>query len=157
MQETIGQRIARLRLKNGLTQKQLADRIAVSRVAISHFEMGLTFPSERTITLIAGVFKLSPIELILETSYPHAKAVRLPASTPFYGELDLMLALFENDLVWLDRVIDCDLHKKWVTLVRAQWLPRLMSNFKQSLVPQDRQRIESAIHALKDLRPDNEP
>ena len=63
-QETIGQRIARLRQQMGWTQEALAERVAISRVAISHFEMDIAIPSERTITLLAGLFKLSPPELV---------------------------------------------------------------------------------------------
>src|SRR5690606_3998637 len=47
--EVLGQRIARLRAQRGWTQQELAERLAASRVAVSHFEMGLAMPSERTV------------------------------------------------------------------------------------------------------------
>jgi transcriptional regulator with XRE-family HTH domain len=53
MAESIGKRIALLRKQFGLTQEALSERVAISRVAISHIEMDLSIPSERTITLIA--------------------------------------------------------------------------------------------------------
>jgi transcriptional regulator with XRE-family HTH domain len=99
--ETLGQRIARLRARRGWTQEALADRLAASRVAVSHFEMGLALPSERTIVLLAGLFKLEPQELIAGTSYPAAKAERLPAVACRYTEAELQLALLRRDLVWL--------------------------------------------------------
>jgi len=39
MNESIRKRIARLHQGNGWTQQSLADRVAMSRVAISHIEM----------------------------------------------------------------------------------------------------------------------
>ena len=57
MVETIGKRIAYLRQKNNWTQQSLANRLAMSRVAISHIEMDLTIPSERSITLMAGIIQ----------------------------------------------------------------------------------------------------
>jgi transcriptional regulator with XRE-family HTH domain len=102
--ETIGKRIARLRTEHGWTQEALAARIAVSRVAISHIEMDLSVPGERTITLLAGIFKLSPHELIEGTTYPTAKSDRLPDVACCYTPLELDIALLENDLMWLTRL-----------------------------------------------------
>jgi transcriptional regulator with XRE-family HTH domain len=102
--ESIGKRIAYFRQGIGLTQQELADRLALSRVAVSHIEMDLTIPSERTITLLAGLFKLSPIELVEGTTYPAAKAERLPEVTCIYTELEQELNLLMNDLEWLRRI-----------------------------------------------------
>src|SRR3954449_10055749 len=71
--ENLGRRIAALRAKTGLTQQELADRLAISRTAVSHMEAGMTVPGERTVVLLAGVFKLEPHELVGGTTYPPAK------------------------------------------------------------------------------------
>ena len=42
--ESLGRRIAAHRAKLGLTQQELADRLAISRVAVSHLEAGLSDP-----------------------------------------------------------------------------------------------------------------
>ena len=102
--ETLGQRIARLRARRSWTQEELAERLAASRVAVSHFEMGLALPSERTIVLLAGLFKLEPHELIAGTSYPAAKAERLPPVACRYTEVELQLALLRRDLEWATRL-----------------------------------------------------
>ena len=99
--ETIGQRIGRLRQQLDLTQQALADRIAVSRVAVSHIEMDLSIPGERTILLLASVFQCHPAELVAGTTYPQAKAERLPETVAWYTPLDVDLKLLENDLHWL--------------------------------------------------------
>ncbi|MCU0492932.1 MAG: helix-turn-helix domain-containing protein, partial [Chloroflexaceae bacterium] len=51
MTETFGARIARLRNARGWTQQELADHLAISRVAVSHIEAELSVPGERTVTL----------------------------------------------------------------------------------------------------------
>src|SRR5581483_4436672 len=77
MHDSLGRRIARLRADLGWTQQDLADRLGISRVAVSHLEAELSVPGERTVTLLAGVFKLEPHELVADTSYPRATAERL--------------------------------------------------------------------------------
>ncbi|MFM7678582.1 MAG: helix-turn-helix domain-containing protein, partial [Roseiflexaceae bacterium] len=57
---SLGKRIATLRMQRGWTQERLAERLAVSRVAVSHIEMGLSVPSERTVVLLAGIFQCEP-------------------------------------------------------------------------------------------------
>jgi len=121
MSESIGKRIAFLRQKNGWTQQSLGDRLAMSRVAISHIEMDLSIPSERTITLMAGVFKIHPTDLVEGTTYPKAKAERLPELTAIYTELESGFLLFQNDLEWLDQIMDSAMHQKFIQEVKAKW------------------------------------
>jgi transcriptional regulator with XRE-family HTH domain len=98
MTEHLGRRIARLRAELRWTQQDLADRLAISRVAVSHLESGLSVPSERTVTLLAGLYKLEPHELVADTSYPVAKAERLPAVACRYTEVELQLRLLARDV-----------------------------------------------------------
>jgi transcriptional regulator with XRE-family HTH domain len=101
--ESLGERIARLRTQAGWTQQRLADRLAISRVAVSHLELNISVASERTVTLLAGLFKLEPFELVEGTSYPQAKAENLPLVACRYTEMELQLALLQADLYWLTR------------------------------------------------------
>jgi len=96
--EPLGRRIARLRGDLRWTQQDLADRLGMSRVAVSLVEAGQNVPSERTVTLLAGLFKLEPHELVADTAYPQAKAERLPVVAARYTEVELQLALFGRDL-----------------------------------------------------------
>ncbi|WP_054534861.1 helix-turn-helix transcriptional regulator [Herpetosiphon geysericola] len=104
MPESFGQRLGRLRALHGWTQQALADRLALSRVAISHFEMGLATPSERTVILLAGLFRLEPHELVANTFYPEGKSLRLPSVAPRYSEVEHQLALCARDLAWCERL-----------------------------------------------------
>ncbi len=125
MVETIGKRIAFLRQKNNWTQQSLASRLAMSRVAISHIEMDLTIPSERSITLLAGLFKLSPQMLVEGTTYPRAKAERLPELTNLYTQLELELSLLINDVEWLDRWDNSILRVEFLNETIVKWSSRM--------------------------------
>src|SRR5947209_17228788 len=98
MSESLGRRMADYRAKLGWTQQELADRIGISRVALSHVEAGMSDPGGRTVTLLAGVFKVEPHELVADTTCPRAKADRLPLVAAGYTEVALQLALLEHDL-----------------------------------------------------------
>lgn len=101
--EVLGRRIAELRLKHGWTQADLAERLAISRVAVSHLEAGMSPPGERTVALLAGLFKVEPHELVAGTDYPMAKAERLPSVALRYTEAEVQVALCEADLRWIER------------------------------------------------------
>lgn len=147
--ETVGKRIAQLRTKAGLTQQALANRIAISRVAISHIEMDLTLPSERTVTLLAGIFKLSPHELIEGTLYPRAKAERLPPETLCYTKLELDLALLENDLEWLERLADRSYSPDVREEVVLKWSVRMENYLNECTDEGERGRINVLLKTLR--------
>jgi transcriptional regulator with XRE-family HTH domain len=95
---SLGRRIAQLRAELGWTQQELAERVGISRVAVSHLEAtGMSIPGERTVALLAGLFKLEPHELVAGTDYPTAKAERLPVVVTRYTEVELQLRLLELD------------------------------------------------------------
>lgn len=99
---SLGTRIAALRTERGWTQQQLADRLGISRVAVSHLETDLNVPGERTVALLAGCFRMEPHDLVADTTYPPAKSDRLPLVVARWTEVELRLALLERDLWWLD-------------------------------------------------------
>jgi transcriptional regulator with XRE-family HTH domain len=120
--ESLGRRVAEHRAKLGLTQQELADRIAISRVAVSHVEAGMTDPGERTIALLASVFKVEPHVLVAGTTYPTARAERLPVVVAMHTDVDLQLALLDNDLRWLEQIRPAD-----ERAVLDAWMSRLQS------------------------------
>ncbi len=147
--EPLGRRIADLRAKLGWTQQELADRLAVSRVAVSHVESGLTDPGERTVTLLAGVFGMEPHELIADTGYPSAKAERLPLVTARYTEVDLQLALLDADLARL-----ADLSTPYRRELLDGWLGRLAVLADDALDPRERSGVLEAAATARRLHPD---
>ena len=141
--EQLGARIARLRAARGWTQEQLAARLAASRVAVSHFEMGLALPSERTVVLLAGLFKLEPYELVDGTSYPTAKAERLPAVACRYTEAEQQIALLQRDLEWAER-LGAPAQRKVV----AEWRARLTATIAAAGDEEERRLLEEQYRAL---------
>jgi hypothetical protein len=87
--------------------------------------MGLFVPSERTITLLAGVYKVPPLELVRDTSYPQAKADRLPLVVASYTPRELDLALLKRDIDWLKRIVDVPERFRLSAEVLQEWLPQI--------------------------------
>jgi len=137
--ENLGRRIADHRAKLGLTQQELADRVGISRVAVSHLEAGLSHPGERTTTLLASVFKLEPHELVAGTGYPAAKAERLPVVVARHTEVELQLALLEHDLGWVEHVPPA-----YAEEVLDAWLRRLRLLENTTHDPRERASITEA-------------
>ncbi|HNB53978.1 MAG TPA: helix-turn-helix transcriptional regulator [Anaerolineales bacterium] len=135
--ESTGQRIARLRQQHGYTQQTLADRLAISRVAVSHIEADLSIPSERTITLLAGLFKCTPHALVEGTTYPPAKAERLPYVVAWYTEVEKELELLKNDLAWAkgDKTSLAATVQKWQTRL-ARWQAEILDEHERTVLAQ---------------------
>ena len=55
----IGTTIKKLRLKNGITQQQLADRLSVSMQTISRWETSVTYPDVVMLPILARYFRVS--------------------------------------------------------------------------------------------------
>jgi transcriptional regulator with XRE-family HTH domain len=144
--ERLGDRIGRLRTALGLTQAELAARVAISRVALSNLESGRSVPGERTITLLAGVFHLEPLELVRGTGYPASKAERLPAVTARHTELELHLALLDRDLRWLEGA-----PRGVAARVTAEWRQRLAELAPTVASTRDAAAIEAARRRLGDV------
>ena len=49
--------------------------------------------SERTVVILSGVFGIDPLAFVSGTSYPMAKAERLPVIVALHTEVDMALAL----------------------------------------------------------------
>lgn len=65
---SVGKRIAKLRKQEGLTQKQLADKLGVSNKAISKWETGEGFPDITMIPKLSAIFNVSSDYLLSKES-----------------------------------------------------------------------------------------
>ena len=142
--ESLGRRIAGHRAKLGWTQQELADRLAVSRVAVSHLEAGMSDPGERTVALLASVFKVEPHVLVAGTTYPTARAERLPVVVAMHTEVDLQLALLDNDLAWLEQFRPAD-----ERAILDGWMSRLGSLLEASHDDRERLAVRRARAAVR--------
>ncbi len=139
----LGVRIATLRLDLGFTQQELADRVAISRVALSNLESGRSVPGERTVTLLAGIFGMEPYDLVQGTSYPAAKVDRLPVVAARHTEVALQLALLDRDLRWLEAA-----PQDVAARVVREWRRDLAELRDRTIDPRERRRVERALDAL---------
>ena len=60
----IGEKIKKLRIQNGMTQKQLADKLFVSPQAVSRWENNEVEPSISIITKLANIFEVTTDEIL---------------------------------------------------------------------------------------------
>ena len=139
--------MAKLRAELGWTQAQLAARVAVSRVALSHIESDLTVPSERTVALLAGVVGCEPHELVAGTKYPVAKAERLPAIVARHTEVAHQLAVLAAVLEIVERVRERE-RARMVRDVQDAWRPRLLALRERTPDPDERRRVGAALRDL---------
>ncbi|MBA3943534.1 MAG: helix-turn-helix transcriptional regulator [Herpetosiphonaceae bacterium] len=149
MLDKLGARIAHYRTALGWTQQELADRIAASRTAISHFEMDLAVPSERTIVLLAGLFRCEPHALVANTYYPAAKSERLPAIAARYTEVEKELCLLEHDLNIVAEFDGANDHR-WQTSL-LHWQDRLLALHASTDDTRERHILEAALHKLNHM------
>ena len=64
MQESLGQRIRRLRKEQGLNQRQLAELIGILPCQISNYELGDIKPSLTTLEWLCQFFGVTASELL---------------------------------------------------------------------------------------------
>lgn len=57
--EILGKRIQELRQEKNMSQKELAEKINVSDVAVSRWERGTRIPSAESLLLLANFFNIS--------------------------------------------------------------------------------------------------
>jgi transcriptional regulator with XRE-family HTH domain len=150
--ERLGRRIAAHRAKLGWTQQELAERLAISRVAVSHLEAGLTTPGERTVALLAGLFKIEPHDLVAGTDYPAAKSERLPRVVTRHTEVELQLALFDRDVKWLDQLSPGE-----AELVLERWDATFAFLSEQAHDRREREALDDARALARRLSADQRP
>ena len=54
-----GERLKKLRLEEGLTQQQLADKLRVTKSVVSYYELQERYPSPEILIKIASIFHVS--------------------------------------------------------------------------------------------------
>lgn len=145
MPENLGRRIARLRAERRWTQQQLADRLGVSRVAVSHLESSLTDPGERTVAILAGLFRMEPHELVEGTAYPQAKIERLPLVVARWTEVEHRLALLDADMQWVGRLPAAEARR-----LLEGWVPVLEDLRDRALDPDERSAAAAAWRKVVD-------
>jgi transcriptional regulator with XRE-family HTH domain len=139
----LGTEIAKHRAQLGWTQQELADRIGISRTALSHIEANMRVPGERTITLLAATFKIEPPELVADSDYPSSKSERLPLVAARHTEVEHLLARLDGEAGALE-LHDVDPSAEW----RDAWAATLRSRLRDTHDHRERALLKAAISGL---------
>lgn len=84
-----GQKLIRLRKKQGLSQEELGRRLDVSRQTVSKWEAGASYPDFERLILLADFFDISLDELARDGHKPDgqsAENIQLPADVYLKGK-----------------------------------------------------------------------
>ncbi len=90
---TFGEKIKKLRTENGLTQEQLADKLYVTRTAVSKWETGRGLPAIDTLKEMAELFGVSLDSLISDEDVQSKKLADEQRARTFYVIAIIFLAL----------------------------------------------------------------
>lgn len=60
----MGKKLRKLRLDRGLTQQQVADRLGMTRQALSSYEGGRTWPDLQTLERLCAIYNVSLEEMV---------------------------------------------------------------------------------------------
>lgn len=88
---SIGEKISKLRNSNGLTQKELGDKLNVSAQAVSKWENGLSEPDIDTLKKLGGIFGVSVSELVDEGAHTEAATAQAAAAPATVQEKSLII------------------------------------------------------------------
>lgn len=105
--ETIANQLKTVRKQNGLTQQQLADKLCVSRQAISSWETGRSIPDIGTLTNIASFFNVP-------ANFFFAGEIARSTSTHFHRIHRFMIVIFA--------ILLCERITQLSTYVGLHWM-----------------------------------
>ena len=83
---TLGEKIKKARIENGLTQEQLADKMMVSRQAITKWESDRGIPDVSNLKVLAQLFNVSIDYLLDDGSTIDINVIREPIDISKYGK-----------------------------------------------------------------------
>lgn len=91
---SIGRAIARQRVRSGLTQEEVADRLGVGNEAVSRIERGIVMPNVTRLLEYAQIFDCDLVELLTEASHrPQDQALRMATLLAPLNDADRQLIL----------------------------------------------------------------
>ncbi len=82
---TIGQKIAALRVKLGISQEQLAEKVSVSRQSVSKWEMDQALPQIDKILLLCELFEVTADELLKKDVAFKDQKEETPRQNKYFG------------------------------------------------------------------------
>ncbi|MCM1188433.1 MAG: helix-turn-helix domain-containing protein [bacterium] len=97
----IGARIQKLRIDNGLTQEQLAEKMNVSRQSVSKWEMDQSVPDAEKIVQMSRLFSTSTDRILLD----EAEIRRNDPQQLHLGSIYLIVRDFEKAIAFYEKLL----------------------------------------------------
>lgn len=105
-----GEKLQKLRKCDGMSQERLAERLEVSRQAVSKWESGQGYPEVGKIIQIADMFDISLDDLLRDGRTPPARGgIRLQDIADAWRDLYRELSNGRRTLLWFVTVCGCGL------------------------------------------------
>lgn len=79
---TFNEKLLSLRRKSGFSQEELAEKLGVSRQAVSRWEMGETMPDAQNILMLSDIFGVSTDYLLRDKTETEKVAENIPSKSP---------------------------------------------------------------------------
>lgn len=98
---SIGNRIQKLRINNGLTQEQLAEKLGVSRQSVSKWEMEQALPEVEKVVLLSKLFAVDTNEILLDES----DVKKLRPQEIHLGSVYLIVRDFEKSIQFYEKLL----------------------------------------------------
>ena len=98
---SIGINIQKLRMNNGLTQEQFAEKLGVSRQSISKWEIGQSLPEIDKVVLMSKLFSIGTNEILLEDY----DIKRLKPQEVHLGSIYLIARDFEKSITFYEKLL----------------------------------------------------
>ncbi len=98
---SIGNRIQKLRIDNGFTQEQLAEKLSVSRQSISKWEMDQSLPEIDKVVQMSKLFSVGTDHILLETD----DVKKLRPQEVHLGSVYLIARDFEASIAFYEKLL----------------------------------------------------
>lgn len=98
---SVGSRIQQLRIDNGLTQEQMAEKLAVSRQSVSKWEMDQSLPEIDKVIQMSRLFSVGTDEILLE----EGDIKKLRPQEVHLGSVYLIARDFEASIVFYEKLL----------------------------------------------------
>ena len=98
---SVGNRIQQLRINNGLTQEQLAEKLTVSRQSVSKWEMDQSLPEIDMVILMSRLFSVRTDEILLE----EGDIKKLRPQELHLGSVYLIARDFEASIAFYEKLL----------------------------------------------------
>ena len=98
---SIGNRIQRLRIDNGLTQEQLAEKLCVSRQSISKWEIDQSLPEIDKVVQMSKLFSVATDDILMEAD----DVKKLRPQELHLGSVYLIVRDFEASVTFYEKLL----------------------------------------------------